>query len=183
MIKIKYNNDDISTDIKANLFILLIIGVIVLTIYLKSWVFFIGGSIFLIVIKLIIERPDGEFSVSRIGNRIVLCDSNEVQQEEFEIANIYLSWNYIHYSMSNQHDDSVSKPTHSNTILLKLELVLTNGKIILIHESLYPWQEIPQGINYKVLDEEHVQKKVIINGKLMKKKDELETYDLLSNFL
>lgn len=177
-ISIKYNNENFITNAKAIVLVGLTILILTLSLFYKTWLILIIGTLPLVLVKIILGRPDGEMILRKNEDKLILIhQKNKVRKYSSEVISQEFSWNYIHEERPIGYD-AVGETGHGNYIQLKLQINLKNEKKILIHEKLLPWRSTPENWNYKIFDEEKYTDIFIINGDLDKVKNKIEKWGL-----
>lgn len=170
-MSLPYQLDNRTNDIKAKLWV---IGIVVL--FVVGCLHSIGTAVLLtcfggFLLLELLDTSDGEFQFSLLNedSGVALFKSKKTKKvEEAAVTKATFSW---HYDFISGGDGiSASGTTHITYIEVKLVCVLKDGRRILFLERLKPWQEIPEGWNYEIIDKEQFKDIRSVKGLLKFKK-------------
>ena len=171
-VRIKYNFDDERTDRKVIIFLVYLGIALATVIYLKTWLVFFGAILIAYLLKRIIEKPNGKITIVLIDGLLYVVDpSNRIVIGSSEIISSKFSWGYT--KSHPNYGKSSGKQGRTDSIILKYEVFLLNGRNLLLTEELMPWSETPPNWEYSSFGNIDYSIKLIMNGSLTRVKKQI----------
>ena len=153
---------------------LMIAGIFTFFLIRTWWALALISSIVFGCIHLL-SRATCKVELNMEADRLILSVLDKENRCVFQeqIQTYQFSWNYRHIPYTfvgmgeANHGSLIFNSTHGNLILLKMELLTVEGKLLMISRELAPWQGIPEDWDYKLTEDEYTEN-YILSGNMEK---------------